>query len=271
MVSILKQDSSEIVLQAKPHPVVIGFLSMWTILASGLTIFYGFPALTQPIGVTDLACQRVEPKFVRCTRSQSQYFGLKPGESTVFEPVSEAKVETTNEQKEAVWVALITQPKKTTRVMGGFGMELDQAKGLADNLQAFLNSQESSLTLSYDNRFELPNFLFLALLSSFPLFSLAAIYRMLRWEKFTFDKGKEHCFRQTQTLLGKRSQTYALGEIKDIQVVERRGDDSTYHVLEIQFHSGKKRDIGAIDLETGNQITQLLRGFIGLQKPTQGQ
>jgi hypothetical protein len=111
----------------------------------------------------------------------------------------------------------------------------------------------------------------LGLLSSIPIFSLATAYGLLRWEQFTFDKSKDHCFRETQTLLGKRSQTHALGEIKDIQVVERRGDDSTYHVLEILFHSGKKRDIGATELETGNQITQLLKSFIGLQKPTQGQ
>ncbi|MBT9311265.1 hypothetical protein [Leptothoe kymatousa] len=274
---IVKQTPSELILRNQPSNVRKGIVILWAVLFSGIPLAM-MGAWIYGLGVTQLSCQR-ESSQVVCDRTQSRLLGALPGPVETFDQVTVAELKTSAATERSVtvvdnWVALQTANGEVAYVEEP--MRINGRKGTANEMQAitdqinqFLASEQTTLTLERDLRFRLGNSLFpLLFMGMFVVIGGAVVYVSFRSEELVFDATTQQFHSSCRTLLGTKNWQCALSDLEDVAMDVRTDShgDAIYALKFIPqpsqpiFMSGSKADV--------EETCGLIRAFLQGQEPT---
>ncbi|MEM7066257.1 MAG: hypothetical protein AAF572_24210 [Cyanobacteria bacterium P01_B01_bin.77] len=147
-------------LKTKFVKIFVGSVALFVVVAMPIWVGVWFYSL----GVIQLDCQRVEPGQVRCDRTQSHFIGLISTPKTTFDQVTgaERKTKTRSDsdgnQISEHWVVLVTHEGDYIYVkdpLQFYPMQdrtQREMQTLADQINQFLASEESNLSLQWDTR-----------------------------------------------------------------------------------------------------------------------
>ncbi len=267
---VVKQTSSELSLRNQPSRFNKGLIGLWALLFSGIPLammggwLYG-------LGVTQLQCQRVEPSQVRCDRTQSRLLGLMPGPSTTVDQVT-ARTQsrllglmpgpsTTVDQAEMktqtsvdgdgsrhvdYWVVLqtlngeVTYVEDPIRINGRKG-SANEMQAIADQINTFLSSEHTAVTLQRDMRLRLGYSIFpLGFMGLFVLIGSTVVYFTFQSEELVFDKTARQFRCDRKTLFGQRTWQYSLNEIQYVMVdTQTDSNGDVLYALKLLSEQGK--------------------------------
>ncbi|MBF2066511.1 MAG: hypothetical protein IGS39_19140 [Calothrix sp. C42_A2020_038] len=260
-IKVVKQNTEEIILKTKQHWFVLVFFILWS---SGVlsVLRHIIPEATQSLGVINLTCQRAQSGLINCQRKQSQYFGFKSNSAQEFNSVKGTKLlikDRTGERS----VFILTASGQIV-VFGGVGADRDKMTSISQQLQSFINSSQTSITVTHDNRFELSSFFILTLLSIFPLSIIIGLYKLFSTQTFIFSKvnNMNIFICHTHTLIGIRTKKYDLNEIQEIKLL----DYDDYYIPTIILSSKQEYKIVSNSFEKGTEIVNMLRDFLGFPR-----
>lgn len=248
---IVKQTPSELLLRNQPSWLNKGAIALWALLFSGIPLgmigvwVYG-------LGVTQLTCKRVEPTQVSCDRTQSRLLGVLPGSTTTFNQVTAAKTKaetsTAGNGTRVVdyWVVLHTLNGEVSyladpiRINGRKG-SAQEMQAITDQINSFLESDQTALNIQRDMRLRLGHSLFpIMFMGLFVLIGGTVVYFAFRSEVLVFNK-KSQLFRCDRvTLLGKQTWQYPLHEIQNVTVdIQTDRDGDFTYTLKLLPEDGK--------------------------------
>lgn len=247
---IVEQTETKLVFHRRNGLLLTLFLLFWVLAFGGIPLGM-FVLISSEHGVTTLNCQRADgPNKINCEWSQSQYLGLiTKVQDRPIKQVTAVKLgsaQWSNGQgggTEKVWVSMAT-PTGTTRLFETqfaieSGYQPTWQPKVAQEVQAFLNSQQASLTLSQDTRLSSSLWGSTPIFLPFTIIAVLVAYGGLRSQTLILDKISNQFKVNTQTILGPRTKTYPLDGVKSIKVKERWDEAYTYQ-LSFSFKSGKR-------------------------------
>ncbi|NJK48278.1 hypothetical protein HC931_08920 [Candidatus Gracilibacteria bacterium] len=251
-IGIVEQSESKLILKHQ-HGILINlFIIFWALGFGGIPLGT-LVLVSSESGITRLSCQRVEPQLVDCVLFESQYLGFV---TTVpdrpIAQVVDAKLESAEWSNgrgggtAKVWVSLIAKSGKVrlfeTEYAIESGFKPTFQPEAAQKIKNFINSQTPSFKIEEDTRLSVRFLGSLILFLPFFLVAPLVSYVGVRSQTIILDKTRHLYIREIQTLLGTRTKTYTLEEIRSIEVSEyvRRQPRMILYQLTIVLHSGKK-------------------------------
>jgi hypothetical protein len=274
--SIVEQSESKLILKHKHGILINFFLIVWVLGFGGIPLGM-IILISSEFGVTMLSCKRIEPKLVDCVWSKSQYLGFVPKvRNQLIEQVSDAKLESAEWSNgkgggtAKVWVSLITKSSKTRLFEEQYAIESGFKPTFqpeaAQKIKTFINSQDPSFKIEEDTRLSQSFWGGLILFLPFPSIAALILYISVRSQTLILDKISNVYIRKIHTVLGTRTKTYTLDEIKSVAVTEYLDTDRwRWYQLTIVLHSGKKYKFpGMRNHNRVQEVANQLQKFLGL-------
>lgn len=273
--AIVEQTQTKLVFHRRNGLFRTLFLLVWLLGFGGIPL--GVLALiSSEYGVTTLNCQRTQdPKQINCQWSQSQYLGLvKTIQDRPIEQVIAAKFDSAQWSDgqgggtEKVWVTMMTSQGTTRLFETQFAIESAhqptfQAE-VAQKVQAFINSQGPSLTLSQDTRLSSGFWGGTLVFLPFTIIAVLFTYGTLRFQTLILDKTSNQFTIYIHTILGTRIKTYPLDELKSLKVKEHWDDSTTYQLI-FRFKAGKHYTLPlAYRAQPVHQVANQVQEFVSL-------
>jgi len=241
----------------------------------------GFPLLIllgmiYPIGVTQLKCKRLEPTQVSCKKQQSKFFGFLQQSPIKLNQVKSAKFKSqqvNNNGKSNIdnWVVLITRNGEVTLAedfvyINGVKGSAEEMKRIENQVNNFIQSNQSSLLIKRDLRWNFAQSLFWIGFISIPLFiGIMIFFFVVRSEVIIFDKNGGHFIREQKTLFFKHRQYYPLAEITEIEIETTTDKDiNLFHELIVLPKSIYGRVLLDTKLEEMKSIQNTIHEFLKL-------
>ena len=273
---IVEQSKSKLILKHQ-HGILINlFMIVWALGFSGIPLGM-IVLIASEFGVTTLSCQRVEPKLVDCVWSKSQYLGFVPKvREQPIRQVTDAKLESAEWSNgkgggtAKVWVSLITKSIKTrlfeTQYAIESGFKPTFQPDAAQKIKTFIHSQATSFKIEEDTRLSVSFWGGVILFLPFTLIGALVLYASVRSQTIILDKTRNLYIRQIHTVLGTRTQTYTLSEIKSVVVTNYVDSDRwKWYQLMIVLQSSKKYKLpGMINYNRVQEVANQLQAFLGL-------
>ncbi|MEO1134828.1 MAG: hypothetical protein AAFX40_19275 [Cyanobacteria bacterium J06639_1] len=280
--NILKQTSSELVLNHRPSVGTRLFMVVWSLGFVGIPLLM-LGGLAYGLGITRLSCRRLEVQQVRCDRQTSNLMGLVKQPPETFLQVTAARTKSKREWVDDSengrqlhvdnWVVLDTERGEVTiledavRVNGTRGSESDMQQ-IANEIDSFLRSDRQSLDIVRDLRFRLGQSLLpIAFISIFPIVGGAVIFSVFASETWQFDGIKRQLVRDRQTLLGTRTWKLPFHRIRDVTLNTNTGSDgdTTYQVELVLDRDGNKTTPSTSNRHAAEVARDAIRTFLRLR------
>lgn len=229
-IDIIEPSESKLVLKHQSGILINLFVIFWALGFSGIPLAT-IVLISSQSGVTSLSCRRIEPKQVDCVSSRSQYLGLVvtvPNRS--IRQVVDAKFESAKWSNQRgggtakAWVSLIAKSGKVklfeTQYAIESGFQPTFQPEAAQKIKTLINSQAPSFEIAEDTRWNQGFLGGLIFFLPFLLIGPLVLYAGVRSRTITLDKTRNLYIRQIHTLLGTRTKTYPLREIRAVEVNE---------------------------------------------------
>jgi ABC-type multidrug transport system fused ATPase/permease subunit len=190
--SIIKQTKSEVLINITSMSPSTKFWGVGFIIVSFMIPLLIVCFMLSAVGVTKLTCDRLEPQQVKCQFSQSRYLGLISVRDSTYKNViatsirKEEKVRTVKSEdssiQETYFVYFLRLQTKTGEHDVYNVNDIDNIQPINDDLNKFLNSQQSSFSFINDGRFNISLYVFilvLFLISAIVFWTLSLIFFFL--------------------------------------------------------------------------------------------
>ncbi len=237
---ILKQDTHVLAVKAKPEPILLVFIGIWSLGFGGLPLTI-LPFLTGSLlyemGTKTLTCQHEikTSKTVSCQTKADKFFGMAEPVIEKLPPITTAKFNRFKSPKSnpVYWMTLIDQNGKA---IAPFANEweyrgltsdavtiqswVDQVNQLIKSPQ--LASQPSSLTLTYPVSKQWSSLWIVFFFSLFPITAVSVLYLLLRSHTLTCDRTNQTITWQRSTLFGKSTKIVDWSAIQRLEIYQRK-------------------------------------------------
>lgn len=235
------------------------------VLLFTVVLFLMILLLSYSSGVMELTCQRLPSETITCEKKQSRFFGFTHDQPINIQQVIRAQLlQETYEDDDGddyqVYQVILLTPTDIVPVTD-FSSEYKQKKRITDQVNMFVNSNEPSLLLYYDNRF-LDDVIGISFAILCTVIGVVIILLELHSKFLVFDKSMNRLYLKSSiTPLWKKQKEYPLPEVRSISITEEKDSDGdTSYKADIILNSGEHLPLGASsklsDLESACQVIQ---------------
>lgn len=264
---IVKQSTTELVLATDNSWGIRAFSLIWGIGFAGIPLSMAF--ITARSGESfNLSCRRVEPTQVDCTYNHSRFFGLEQISPKSMVKVLGTRIDSetrSSEDSDYEVYQVVVLASNGQFPLADFSSNVGSNQSIANRIDTFLKSPQPTLEITGNNY---GSSIFTILFTvPFVLIGGAVLFFTFRSESFVLDRISHVFTIKRKTLLGASNQSYALTEIKSIEVRDSTDSyDRISYVPTIVMSSGKTFNLmSSYNQQGAEEMAKDIRTFLGMQ------
>lgn len=259
--TIIKSSDSKLILKSDPPLKTIVFMAIWVLLYTlipPLSVFH----LIRERGKFNFFCERVEPQIVDCLSQQYPLIPVFNIKNTSYRNVKGAtyNVQRTTSMKGRVTYRYSVFLQTDRGSLKAYKGSSSSSNSLANRINNFLASKQPEFIFSQPPSPTVAiEILFICL---FPVIGVFTLHFLVRWETIVLDKNRDEFVWICYSILGKRSATFKLREIKGINIRSYSRKGRQYYNSKILAGKKEYKILTTTRQDEAEERAKLVKSFL---------